>query len=331
MITAFVFAAMVFVDYINVATGGKIDLWIRGGSLRQYIIASLLGVAPGCLGAFMNVTFYVHGLLSFGALAGGMIATTGDAAFIMLAQMPAKAILLFGVLFSLGIIWAWVFDKISPHTWIVSHVSGCEIQKFHIGEECRILNLQGIIDNFKEISFVRFLLLGFLGVFIGLIASGVIGPGDWGWERITLLSCLGITLGIVITVGEHYLEEHIWKHVAKRHICRIFLWIFLFLLVINLCLETFDLKGFIEDHLLWVLLFASLVAIIPDSGPHFIFIFMFNEGVIPFSVLLANSIIQDGHGMLPLLSYTVRGVMFIKAVKFALGLSIGLVLYSLGL
>ncbi|MCK4348834.1 MAG: hypothetical protein KAW47_09485, partial [Thermoplasmatales archaeon] len=52
----------------------------------------------------------------------------------------------------------------------------------------------------------------------------------------------------------------------------------------------------------WVLLIASLIAIIPEFGPHLVFVTMFAKGLIPFSVLLASSIVQDGHGMLPLLS-----------------------------
>ena len=34
------------------------------------------GATPGCLGAFMNVSLYVHGMISFGAIVGGTIATS---------------------------------------------------------------------------------------------------------------------------------------------------------------------------------------------------------------------------------------------------------------
>jgi len=76
IITLFVFVMMVLVDYINVMTRGRLSLNVRGGRWRQYFLASFLGATPGCLGAFLNVSFYVHGLLSFGAIAAGMIAFT---------------------------------------------------------------------------------------------------------------------------------------------------------------------------------------------------------------------------------------------------------------
>ena len=112
VIVIFVFAMMVIVDYFNVLTRGKMNRVMKGGKVRQYTIASFLGATPGCLGAFTNVSFYTHGLISFGAIAGGMIATSGDEAFIMLAMFPKQAILLFILLFVLGIILAWITDKI---------------------------------------------------------------------------------------------------------------------------------------------------------------------------------------------------------------------------
>jgi len=106
MITIFVFIMMRIVDYINVLTKGDLEKALKGGGKRQYTIASFLGATPGCMGAFMNVSFYVHGLLSFGAIVGGMIATSGDEAFVMLALVPKEVMFLFAVLFILGIIGA---------------------------------------------------------------------------------------------------------------------------------------------------------------------------------------------------------------------------------
>jgi len=73
----------------------------------------------GAWGAFMNVTLYVRGMISFGAIVGGMIATSGDEAFVMLAQFPGIALLLFGSLFVCGIVFAWISDKIIEITGVV--------------------------------------------------------------------------------------------------------------------------------------------------------------------------------------------------------------------
>lgn len=81
IITAFVFVMMMLVDYIEVVTHGRMSRTIKGSYWGQYLIASALASTPGCLGAFMNVSCYMHGVISFGALAGGMIAASGDEAY----------------------------------------------------------------------------------------------------------------------------------------------------------------------------------------------------------------------------------------------------------
>jgi hypothetical protein len=72
------------------------------------------------------------------------------------------------------------------------------------------------------------------------------------------------------------------------------------------------------------------MGIIPESGPHMIFVMLYAKGMIPFSILLASSIVQDSHRMLPLLSYTVKDSILIKLFNLVFGIIIGLAFYLLG-
>ncbi len=70
-VTLLVFFMMILVDIVNVRTRGRLAAILnKGKQSRQYVVASLLGAAPGCVGAFTNVSLYVHGMISFGALVG---------------------------------------------------------------------------------------------------------------------------------------------------------------------------------------------------------------------------------------------------------------------
>ena len=100
---------------------------------------------------------------------------------------------------------------------------------------------------------------------------------------------------------------------------------------INLAFHFLDVDLFVRENMLWVLFMAAVLGLIPDSGPQFIFVLLFAEGTIPFSVLLANAISQEGHGILPLLSYSVREAVIIKGYKFLLGLLIGGCAFLFGL
>lgn len=329
MITTFVFVMMLIVDYFNVLTNGRMSSGLKAGQWRQYFISSFLGSTPGCLGAYLNVSFYVHGLLSFGAIVGGMVATSGDEAFVMLALFPKQALLLFAILFVLGIVLAWLTDKIAPRLNI-RPCAECQFQSVHTVDQCRCFNRQEIVYNLLHPSLLRgvFVIAGIL--FVTGLLTGIVGPQTWGWKRLTLTILLTLATLIVGTVPNHFLAEHIWQHIAKRHIWRVFLWSFLAMLVVEIGFKYGNIEEFVKTHTAWVGIIAVLLALVPESGPHLIFVMMFSQGLIPFSILLASSIVQDGHGMLPLFSYTVKDSILIKIFNLVFGIVIGLVVYLLG-
>jgi len=328
MITIFVFVMMLMVDYINVLSKGRMETLIRGGKWRQYTMASFLGATPGCLGAFMNVSFYVHGLLSFGAIVGGMIATSGDEAYVMLTLFPGKALLLFGILFLLGIIFARLTDLIIPF-FKIEPCQECKLQEVHPDDKFPLFKLA--LRSFSRVSLIRVSLLFIFTLLFIVIATGTLGPKTWDGERITFLILLVLANIMITTASPHYLKEHIWSHIIKEHLWRVFLWTLFALLFINIGFGYGNLAQFTKSHLAWVLVISAALGMIPESGPHLIFVMMFANGIIPFSVLLTSSFVQDGHGILPLFSYTVKDSLIIKLFKFVFGLSVGLALYSMGL
>jgi len=103
------------------------------------------------------------------------------------------------------------------------------------------------------------------------------------------------------------------------------------LLFIEVGFHYWNLEGFVVGNIGWILLISALVGLIPESGPHMVFVMMYASGLVPFSVLLTSSIVQDGHGMLPLLSYTIKDSILIKIFNLAFALVIGLSLFMLGL
>jgi hypothetical protein len=58
-----------------------------------------------------------------------------------------------------------------------------------------------------------------------------------------------------------------------------------------------------------------------------VFVTMFANGSLPFSILLASSIVQDGHGMLPMLAVSRRGFIQVKLINLIIGLFVGLISY----
>ncbi len=327
MIAVFVFAMMVLVDYLNVLSRGKMNKAIRGGRLRQYSLTSFLGSIPGCLGAFTNVSFYAHGLITFGAITAGMIATSGDEAFVMLALFPRQALLLFGILFLVGIVGGWVVDHVVKRFKIKTTAYCCEEVVLHKEEKISLFDKKA----FRILSVQRGFILLLLLVTGVLLAMGKIGHGDgWNWVTVTFMAIIVLTFLIFMTVPEHYLKEHIWSHIVKKHLLKVFLWSLFAILIVHVGMEFLDLEGFVKGHMLWILFASALFGLIPESGPHLVFVMMFSQGLIPFSVLLTSSIVQDGHGMLPMLSYSVKDSFLIKIFNLVIGLTVGGIFYAIG-
>lgn len=143
------------------------------------------------------------------------------------------------------------------------------------------------------------------------------------WLNIVFAILSIITLLFITTADKHFIEEHIWDHVIKHHLLPIFLWTFGALLVIQLGLQFFDIDQWIRSNTLFMILLASLIGLIPESGPHLIFVTLFAGGYIPFSVLLASSISQDGHAALPLLAESKKAFIYSKLIGLILALIVG--------
>ena len=103
------------------------------------------------------------------------------------------------------------------------------------------------------------------------------------------------------------------------------------MLTIHLLTDILHLEDLIREGKWLVLLIACLTGIIPESGPHLVFVTLYAQGAVPFSVLLATSIVQDGHGMLPLLAHSRRAFATIKSINFVVGLILGAAVMSLGI
>ena len=323
MITGFVFTMMLLVEYINIKTKGAWNETLKKRKWGQYFITAILGAAPGCLGAFTVVALYSHRIVTFGSLVTAMIATSGDEAFLMFAMFPMKALILTIILFVTGIAAGFLTDRFISVKRIDEKLRD---KKFPLHDQpyCGSFHKGDIIRNFRKPSSQRMLMLLILAFLLLGILFGRIGHEEQFSIKVTIIIATLFSLFVVITVPEHFLAEHLWDHIIKKHIGRIFLWAFGTLVILHLLSKYLNIESWIIDNKLTILLIACLVGLIPQSGPHLVFITLFISGTIPFYILIASSIVQDGHGMLPMLAESKRSFIFVKIIKFVIGLLFGL-------
>ncbi len=329
MITAFVGVMMVVIEYVNVQTRGASERLLRGGPWRQLLLGSLLGATPGCLGAYMVVTLYAHGNVSLGAVVAAMIATSGDESFVMFAQFPGTALALTLGLAVLGVLAGWGTDRLIPARWAADALDECQLE-LHDTPSCRCYPRGEVLRQWRRPSLARVTLSLALVSLLVAMSAGWIGPLGWDWKRVTLMLVMGIGLFVVSTVPDHFLRHHLWRHVVVQHVPRIFAWTLGVLLAIGLLSQHVDLHAWVQGSPWVVLLLAALVGIIPESGPHLIFVMLYAQGTLPLSVLAASSAVQDGHGMLPLLALSKRSFFLVKLINVAVGLGVGALLLAAG-
>ena len=329
MITGFVFVMMLVIEYINVQTKGLWQNKLSGNRWKQYIFAALLGAIPGCLGAYTVVALFSHRLISFGGIVAAMIATSGDEAFLMLAMFPKTAILLTIIILIVGIIAGYLTDKFYVPKKMLGKSSENQLQ-LHPEEYCKCFEKDKFYTYILKPSIHRVILIIIITLLLIAVITGVIAGDEKLWIKVSVTFVISVSLFIVATVPEHFLKEHLWGHITKVHAPRIFLWILGTLFVLHFLKNYINVETWLSDNMLYFLIIVVLIGFIPESGPHFFIITLFAQGVVPFSVLLASSISQDGHGMLPLLSESKRGFVGVKLVNMIYALIVGLFAYAMG-
>jgi hypothetical protein len=330
MITSFVLVIMLIIEYINVLSHGK---WLKKFENRrwsQYLIAGFLGIIPGCVGTFGVVSMYIHNMISFGALVTALLATFGDEAFVMFALIPGTTIKLTVIILILGIVVGIIVDLFAKNVRLAPQLKS-HFALHHHEDHGKIFDINLIQQNVFHLSFPRAALLGGLVLILLGIVSGQFHEshnamtGGWGWEQISFFVIMLIGLFIIVSVSDHFLEEHLWQHLVKKHFLKIFLWTFGALFFIEVFQTYLHIDEWIKANQLTILVLAVLIGIIPESGPHLIFVTLFISGAIPFTTLLASSIVQDGHGALPLLAESKRSFFLAKAINILVGLLVGLI------
>ena len=143
------------------------------------------------------------------------------------------------------------------------------------------------------------------------------------WMNVLFAGLSVIMLFVLLLGSDHFVEEHLWSHIIKKHLPTIFAWTFGVLLVVGIALQFVEIDTWISDNTALMILLATLIGIIPESGPHMIFVTLYATGIIPMPVLLASCISQDGHSSIPLLAESKKSFAWAKLINCIVALLAG--------
>mgnify|MGYP000869696298 FL=1 len=117
-VTVFVAAMVLLFSWLQYITAGRFVEWIRNNERWQPALGAIMGLTPGCGGAIIMMPMYTRGYVTYGTVIATLIATLGDAAFVLIGAVFLNPDFLTPVLivhvtsFVVGVTWGYGADAI---------------------------------------------------------------------------------------------------------------------------------------------------------------------------------------------------------------------------
>ncbi|MBP5318366.1 MAG: arsenic efflux protein [Paludibacteraceae bacterium] len=332
LVSGLVIIMMMLIESLHLSVRGTFAGWLHRNRFGQVVMSALLGLIPGCMGGFAAVSLYTHGLLGFGALVAMMIASSGDEAFVLMAMAPGDAFWLFLLLFVIALVCGGLLELIPAIRR--RHPLCTDIEELPASEKILTRN-----RKLRHWFWQRSLLAVALFVFMVALLGGFLEPAghlpasdlsainsfwlDEEWMYWVFGLFMVLLLLVVLFGKDQFVRQRLWQHVVVKHYPALFAWTFGVLFLINVGQQFVDLTAWVSNNVAIMVLLAALIGLIPESGPHLLFVTLYVGGIVPLPVLLASSVSQDGHASLPLLAESKLDFLRAKLVNLAVGLVAG--------
>lgn len=320
-VTVFVAATLGLVNLAEAWLRVDVGVLLFRSARWQPLFAALLGALPGCGGAIIVVTQYTRGYTTFGSVVSVLVATMGDAAFLLIAREPLTALFVISVSVVVGGLSGVVVDRIHG-TQFLHEESARKSSKFGtvIPDEPSHAFFARASRRMWFVLLVPGIVLGILGA-LQIEADALMGP----FAEIGLTEKLGVFGAILCLAmwafspyGNSHtivgLEDGVRGTASQRTIIDtnfVTGWVVLAFLVFELLVFTFnvDLKGWFGQWAIMMPMMGMLIGLIPGCGPQIIVTSLYLAGAIPLSAQLTNAIANDGDALFPAIALAPRAAV----------------------
>jgi len=277
----------------------------------KIIFASLMGALPGCGGAIIVITQFVQGKFSFGAVVAVLIATMGDAAFLLLASRPSIGLFIICVGVIVGMISGVIVDYIHGDNYMrpkrLTTDIACQHNESGNNNFSYYIKLQGLVW--------RWLLLP--ATFIAILFSFQIDVDQVLHLSGGTINIIGATLALVMMAlwafsGEVTNYQTIVSEDSKVNTRNLFQkvaqdtnfvasWVVITFLLFELSMHFsgLDLAVIFSHWGYFTPIIAVTIGLLPGCGPQIITTSLYLSGTIPLSAQLGNAISNDGDALFP--------------------------------
>lgn len=366
----FVAITLLLFGYMNYKSGGKIIEHIHKHKKFQVIYGSLLGLTPGCGGAILVMPLFLKGQVTFGTVVATLIATMGDAAFVLIASAMPTFLTISIISFVTAIIFGYFIDWLKIGTTLNKPSFSDELltqnkifqpePQFEEASCCCTNNTnsknQFIYQRKKwiyifrhHVAYIIFWILALSALPLGIMNLMQIDINNaLPIKNLGLIGVIGTFFSLLYNIFTHkFLADDTLPEIKSKQnslketlihnaeeTAFVIMWVFLALFVYELIVM---ISGG-EDVILSLLkktgyaavLVGLLVGFIPGCGPHIILATLYVHGAFPFSGLIANAICNDGDALFPLIAMDKKASLLSSLYSFIPAFIVGTIFYFLG-
>lgn len=313
--------------------GDRLDLFLERHRRLAPLVAASATVPPGCGGAIVVVSLYARGAVSYGAAIAALVATMGDATWVLLAADPVLTLQLKALLLVTGAVTGYAVDALGldprrgrPVVPAPARAPAAPAWSSVGARPATVLPAVGLLP------LLLWLTLG-AGVTVSVPVTFQLAALS---DAYLLLGLAGFAVSAVVFVrgGCRLADDdestsrpdsmaavlrHGGHEVAFVTVCVAGAYLAWSL--------TTHLTGFDGSQLpvlgLTGVLVGALVGLIPGCAVQIVFAGLFLAGGVPLPTLVANSVSQDGDALLPLLALDHRSALLGTVITTVPALLVG--------
>lgn len=301
-VTVFVGATLALVFFAERYFAVDLGELMGRAKYMQGFYASLLGATPGCGGAIIVVTQFTHGKISFGSVVAVLIATMGDAAFLLIAREPKTAVMVLGVSLVAGTLSGWVVDAIHGTDFLRPKVNDNPTSEIP-----RALPKPVQALDWVWIGMVVLAIPFSIAIAMQIDANAWFGAFG-GLDPVRTFGVVGAILSLIIWAlkpGWSGQNIHDAGHSVRRRVVDdtsfVTAWVVMAFLGYEVLVHFtgVEIGTFFGAFTPIMPLVGVLVGLIPGCGPQIVVTTLYLAGAIPLSAQFANSIANDGDALFP--------------------------------
>jgi hypothetical protein len=316
--------------YVQYRTGDRITRFLAARWRTAPLIGALLGVTPGCGGAILVMPLYLRGTVSFGTVVAALVATMGDASFVVLAADFELALWLHGMLLVAGICAGYLADVLRIDPRVRADV---DITTLAVAGGRSIASV-GAAEAFPPPMAVAgphppleamprmFWAAATAGLVVGApVVMGIVDGAALtrlfaGVDPYLVTGVLGTVIAAVIYLrsgvglGDDSIESMEQKRRSfagmLRHGARetsfVTFWVAVAYLATTWLIDVggIDIAAVVAAAGIGGVLIGAGVGLIPGCAVQVVLTGLYTTGMVPLATLVANALSQDGDALFPL-------------------------------